>query len=85
MELMHTKGVLNSGAELDYAFAIRQGEHRGLTTWGHTGSYMGFKTSYVRYPEQDFSVWVLCNMGEIVPADYGRQVAELFLEGAMSR
>jgi len=85
MELMHTKGVLNSGAELDYAFAIRQGEHRGLTTWGHSGSYMGFKTSYVRYPEQDFSVWVLCNMGEIVPADYGRQVAELFLEGAMSR
>ena len=85
MELLHTKGVLNSGEELDYAFAIRQGEHRGLTTWGHTGSFMGFKTSYDRYPEQDFSVWVLCNMGEIAPADYGRRVAELFLEGAMSR
>jgi CubicO group peptidase (beta-lactamase class C family) len=85
MELMHTKGVLNSGEELDYAFALRQGEHRGLTTWGHSGSFMGFKTSYVRYPEQGFSVWVLCNMGEIVPANYGRQVAELFLEQEMSR
>jgi hypothetical protein len=45
---------------------------------------MGFKTSYVRYPEQRFSVWVLCNMGEIVPANYGRQVAELFLEKEMA-
>ncbi|MCH8146295.1 MAG: serine hydrolase [Gemmatimonadetes bacterium] len=84
MDLVHTKGVLNSGEELSYAFAIREGEHRGLTTWGHSGSFMGFKTSYVRYPEQRFSVWVLCNMGEIVPANYGRQVAELFLEKEMA-
>ena len=83
MDLVHTKGVLNNGEELSYAFAIREGEHRGLTTWGHSGSYMGFKTFYVRYPEQRFSVWVLCNMGEIVPANYGRQVAELFLEKEM--
>ena len=84
MDLVHTKGVLTSGEELSYAFAIREGEHRGLTTWGHSGSFMGFKTSYVRYPEQRFSVWVLCNMGEIVPANYGRQVAELFLEKEMA-
>ena len=84
MDLVHTKGVLNNGEELSYAFAIREGEHRGLTTWGHSGSYMGFKTFYVRYPEQRFSVWVLCNMGEIVPVNYGRQVAELFLEKEMA-
>ena len=84
MGLVHTKGVLNSGEELGYAFGIREGEHRGLTTWGHSGSFMGFKTSYVRYPERRFSVWVLCNMGEIVPANYGRQVAELFLEKEMA-
>ena len=84
MDVVHTKGVLNSGEELGYAFGIREGEHRGLTTWGHSGSFMGFKTSYVRYPERRFSVWVLCNMGEIVPANYGRQVAELFLEKEMA-
>ncbi len=83
METLHTKGVLNSGEELDYAFAIRKGEHRGLETWGHTGSFMGFKTVYIRYPQQRFSTWVLCNMGEIVPANYARQVAELFLADEM--
>lgn len=84
MDLMHTQGVLNSGETLPYAFAIREGEHRGLVTWGHTGSYMGFKTSYVRYPQQRFAVWVLCNMGEIVPATYGRRVAELYLGTEMT-
>ena len=29
-------------------------------------------------------VWVLCNMGEFVPANCGRQVAELFLEKEMA-
>ncbi len=84
METLHTKGVLNSGEELDYAFAIRKAEHRGLETWGHTGSFMGFKTVYIRYPQQKFSTWVLCNMGEIVPANYARQVAELFLADEMA-
>jgi len=79
LEVMHTKGVLNSGEILDYALAIREGEHRGLKTLGHTGSYMGFKAYYVRYPEQQFSTWVLCNMGEIAPAELGSQVAELYL------
>jgi CubicO group peptidase (beta-lactamase class C family) len=82
-EIMHTKGVLNNGEILDYALAIREGEHRGLKTLGHTGSYMGFKAYYVRYPEQQFSTWVLCNMGEIVPAELGSQVAELFLSAEM--
>jgi hypothetical protein len=44
---------------------------------------MGFKTVYIRYPEQKFSTWVLCNMGEIVPRNYARKVAELFLAGEM--
>ena len=40
---------------------------------------MGFKAYYVRFPEQRFSTWVLCNMGEIVPRDLGLRVAELYL------
>ena len=82
--VMHTKGVLNSGETLSYAFGIREGEHRGLRTWGHSGSFMGFKAHYVRFPEQQFSTWTLCNMGEIVPRDLGLRVAELYLADKMS-
>lgn len=83
LEVMHTKGVLNDGTVLDYALAIREGQHRGLTTLGHTGSMMGFKAYYVRYPAIQFSTWVLCNMGDIVPAELGSQVAELYLSALM--
>ncbi len=84
LDIMHTKGVLNSGEVLDYAFAIREDEHRGLKTLGHTGSFMGFKAYYVRFPEQQFSTWVLCNMGEIVPQALGLEVAELYLGDLMT-
>ncbi len=85
LELIHTKGILNSGAVLDYAFAMREAEYRGLKTWGHTGSFMGFKAYYVRFPDQRFSTWVLCNMGDIVPQDLGLEVAELYLGDLMTK
>jgi len=83
LDVMHTQGVLNDGEILDYALAIREGEHRGLKTLGHTGSMMGFKAYYVRYPDVQFSTWVLCNMGDIVPQELGSQVAELYLADLM--
>ena len=76
--------VLNSGETLSYAFGIREDEHRGLRTWGHGGSFMGFKAHYVRFTEQQFSTWALCNMGEIAPGDLALQVAELYLAHEMS-
>ncbi len=84
LDIMHTKGILNSGEVLDYAFAIREAEHRGLEILGHTGSFMGFKAYYVRFPEQRFSTWGLCNMGAIVPQDLGLEVAELCLGDLMT-
>jgi len=85
LDIIHTMGILNSGEVLDYAFAIREDEHRGLKTLGHTGSFMGFKAYYVRFPERRFSTWVLCNMGTIVPQRLGLEVAELYLGGLMTR
>jgi len=84
LQIIQTKGVLNSGDTLDYAFAVREAEHRGLRTLGHTGSFMGFKAYYVRFPEQSFATWVLCNMGDIVPEDLGLKVAELYLGDLMT-
>ena len=84
VNLMHTPGVLNNGEILDYAFAIREGEHGGLKTQGHTGSFMGFKAYYVRFPAQRFSTWVFCNMADIVPEELGLRVAEMYLSNEMA-
>jgi hypothetical protein len=45
---------------------------------------MGFKAYYARFPDQRFSVWVLCNMGEIVPEQLGLEVAALYLSNEMT-
>ncbi len=83
LDVIHTQGILSSGDVLPYAFAIREGVHRGLRTLGHTGSFMGFKAYYVRFPEQRFSTWVFCNMGQVVPEQLGLRVAELYLGSQM--
>ena len=84
LDLMYMKGTLNNGEVLDYAFGIREGEHRGLRTWGHSGSFMGFKADYLRFPDQKLSTWTLCNMGEIAPRELGLRVAERYLARVLS-
>ncbi len=79
METLHARGVLNDGSVLPYALALRHGEHRGLEWVGHTGSMMGFKAAYVRFPEQGLGVWTLCNYGPMVPQEYSLRVADVFL------
>lgn len=83
MEWMHTRGVLNSGEEISYALALVHGEHRGLKTISHGGSDAGFRSHFLRYPEQGLSVAVLCNFPSSNPGDRARQVAEVYLGDQM--
>jgi hypothetical protein len=63
---------------------IREDEHGGLKTIGHGGSYMGSQ-ALVRFPEQGFATWMLCNLGAIRPSTLGLEVADLFLADEMKR
>jgi len=42
MALTRTRGVLNDGSTIPYAFGLSHGEYRGAATIGHTGSWAGF-------------------------------------------
>lgn len=78
-----TPGRLNDGEALDYAFGLMVGEHRGLKRIEHGGSFVGFRAQMIRYPEQRFSVAVLCNLSVIDPTPLATRVAELYLAGVM--
>lgn len=80
LELMHERGVLSNGDTLDYAFGLRIGTYRGLRTVGHGGSSMGFRTHFLRFPDQRFTVIVLCNVGTASPAALAERIADLYLE-----
>lgn len=77
-------GTLNSGEKLNYAFGLTLGEHRGLKTVSHGGSWAGYRAELLRFPEQNLSVACLCNLAAANPGRLARQVAEVYLGDRMA-
>ncbi len=85
LDLIHTRGVLNDGSEITYAFGLTVDEYRGSKTVSHGGSMMGFKAAYLQFPEQRFSVITTCNLGSINPMLLAQQVADVYLGDQLAR
>jgi CubicO group peptidase (beta-lactamase class C family) len=79
MDELHTRGILNSGDTLEYASGMNVGSYRGLRTVRHGGSSMGFRAHLLRFPDQNFSVVTLCNVGTANPARLSEQIADIYM------
>ena len=79
--LMLTRGVLNNGDTIDYAFGLKAGTHRGLKTWRHSGGWAGFRSLMIRFPEQKLSVICLANVTGIDQNKLCTKAAEIYLAG----
>ena len=79
IEQMHQRCVLNNGEQTDYAFGLNIGEYRGLKTVGHSGSWRGFRSHLMRFPDQKFGVVILCNLDTFNPLSLAEKVADLYL------
>ena len=79
VEQMLEHGKLNNGEQLDYAFGLVIGKDKGLPTVDHGGADAGYRSDMTRYPEQHFSVAVLCNSAEADPSRLASQVADIVL------
>lgn len=84
IELMRTRGVLDDGSEISYAFGLSHGKHRGLPTVSHSGSWASFTSHVVHFPEQRFGVIVLANNGSINASRAAYDVADIFLEAELA-
>jgi CubicO group peptidase (beta-lactamase class C family) len=63
----------------EYAWGQGVGEYRGLKQVAHTGSWVGFTTVYMRFPERRTSIVAFCN-SNVVTAGVGREVRDLMLD-----
>ncbi len=79
MDMLHTTGVLNNGKKLEYAFGLFIHEYKGLKVVEHGGAWAGFRTGFVRFPEQKFSVICLTNLSSQNPDALCYQVADIYL------
>jgi CubicO group peptidase (beta-lactamase class C family) len=82
-KLIHTRGVLNSGDTIPYAFGNNVASYRGLRTVEHGGALMGYKAHIYRFPDQHFTVLETCNLGSINPGPLAQAVAEVYLGDKM--
>jgi CubicO group peptidase (beta-lactamase class C family) len=79
IEQMLTQGTLNDGSKLEYAGGLLVTSYRGLKTVIHAGSSLGYQGTLHRFPEQHFSVALLCNVRGNNPDGLARRVADIYL------
>jgi len=73
-----TPVVLNSGMTYPYGFGWRVGSANGHRIMAHSGSWQGFKSYFVRYPDDSVSVVVFANVAEADVTTIAQHVAALW-------
>ena len=76
---MSAPGHLSDGTTLGYGLGLYLGRYRGRRTISHAGSDPGYKSDFIRFPEDSLTVTVLCNAFDILPTPLALQVADLYL------
>lgn len=84
LEVMLKSGVLSSGDTTNYALGLYYGEHRGLRTVGHSGSWVGYLANLTRFPDHDLTIITFFNRSDADPIHLSFQTAELFLSKYLS-
>ena len=78
-----TRGRLNDGTTLDYAKGIGHGTYRNQPMLRHGGSWAGFRTTFMHFPNHAFSVAVFANYATARPARRAERITDIFLEGIL--
>src|SRR5260370_30152404 len=66
---MLERGKLNDGEQLDYAFGLVIGKHRGLATVDHAGGDAGYRSDMTRFPGHPFTAGFLLHQPDATPHD----------------
>jgi CubicO group peptidase (beta-lactamase class C family) len=79
-----TPGKLNNGTATRYGFGWFVDEVLGLEALVHGGSWLGFRTYVLRFPDQRFTVVVLSNLAEFQPDAIATGISKIFLRDEIS-
>lgn len=85
IEQLVTPGRLNDGTVLQYALGLGVREYKGLKVVNHEGEWAGYRAEFMRFPDQHFSIIILCNLSTMVPLQLAERVADICLAGEMRK
>lgn len=72
-------GKLSNGQKLDYAFGLEISKYLGHRMISHDGSFVGYESALMRFPDDHLTIIVLANLNSIDPTELALDVADLFL------
>jgi CubicO group peptidase (beta-lactamase class C family) len=79
LQEMLRPGKLNNGELLKYASGLSVMTYRGLPIVDHTGADAGYRSDMLRFPQEHFTVSVLCNVATGDPSGQAHRVADIYL------
>ncbi len=80
IERLQELGVRSDGSKTPYAMGLVLDRYRGIARVQHTGEWVGYRSSFLRFPQHKLSVIVLCNMiGDLDPLALSERVADVYL------
>ncbi|HLI51928.1 MAG TPA: serine hydrolase domain-containing protein, partial [Thermomicrobiaceae bacterium] len=74
-----TPARLNDGQVIGYGFGLSLRQRGNPRLVGHDGADAGYRSSYVRVPEQGLAVVIFCNLSTMVPGTLADRVLSIFL------
>lgn len=86
IRMMTEEGRLANGETIPYAMALHTEPYRGLRRYWHGGLAGGYRSQFMRYPDQRTSVLVQCNVYQLAePNGLAERVTDIVLADAIAR
>jgi CubicO group peptidase (beta-lactamase class C family) len=82
---MEERGVLTGGDTIDYAWGQNVVRTLGLPSAVHGGSWAGYRSVLLRFPQDGLAIAILSNVSNMDPARLARDIAELYLGDRAAR
>jgi CubicO group peptidase (beta-lactamase class C family) len=74
-------GIRTDGSKSPYAMGLIVDDYRGIPRVQHTGEWVGYRSSFLRFPTRRLSVILLCNVvGDLDVLALSERVADLYLQ-----
>lgn len=86
IRMMTEEGRLANGDPILYAMALHTEPYRGLRRYWHGGLAGGYRSQFMRYPDQRTSVLVQCNVYQLAePNSLAEAVTDIVLADAIAK
>ena len=82
---MYKEGRLNNGESSGHAYGLISNNYKGLKTFENGGSFAGYRSVILRFPDERVSVIILANRDDANLWTMSHQLADVLLRDKFKR